>query len=425
MDIGRPFEVINNNLSSSSLGEGRGAGKQHVEEKTPGPALTFADVKQPTGQWQVFFYELANELANELAKEQVRNELEKEQGQAKDDELPAGIPQLSKPVAGELNSSALQLFLKISNLDSSGRITEEKKQGRMQEAFAQQSAKSHEAQENARLAEAAEKELEEKRKNASIWEKVFGWVMSVVSVVLAAPTGGASLALAVFCAVDMAQSEETKFSVIGKILEPLINEAILPAIEAIAKVITDELKNLGMADEAAAIMGQITAAIAVVAVTLLAAAGAKKLPTELLTKQISKFAAKAVPDILKNGSKTLTKSIRSFLGGKELAQILTARMEKVALVAGVADKAGVRPGMNIDIALTEKEVQMLEANLQRIFADNDFLSKTIEHLWQEISRRMEAEMAGLRNAFESFNRESEGALKMIDMISGIRHRGRA
>ncbi|KVZ51089.1 type III secretion system translocon subunit SctE [Burkholderia ubonensis] len=158
--------------------------------------------------------------------------------------------------------------------------------------------------------------------------KILGALLTVVSVVAAAFTGGASLALAAvgvaLMVVDEIVKATTGVSFIQEALKPLMEHVLKPLMELIGKAITKALEAAGVDKKAAelvgSIVGAVLAAVAMVAVMVVVAVVGKGAAAKLggaLSKLLGDAIKKIVPSVLKEvakgGSKLLSQGAQRLI----------------------------------------------------------------------------------------------------------------
>ncbi|KVN41172.1 type III secretion system translocon subunit SctE [Burkholderia ubonensis] len=199
-------------------------------------------------------------------------------------------------ILGENSETSLQNDLALFEAMQAGRQKEMEK-------------KSAEYQEEVRKAE------ETKRVMGCIG-KILGALLAIVSVVAAAFTGGASLALAAV-GVALMIADEITAAVTGKglmerVLNPFMEYVLKPLMELIGKMITAALEKLGVDKKVASLVGSILGAIvavAVLAVLVVAAvvlgksAGAKA--AGAVARTLGDNLRKMLPQLLKEITKKL------------------------------------------------------------------------------------------------------------------------
>ena len=202
--------------------------------------------------------------------------------------------------------------------------------------------KSEEYLEQVRKAEAASK-------TAGCIGKILGAVLTVVSVVGAAFTGGASLA------ADMVVKELTGVSFMEKAMKPLMDNILGPMIQGIGKGIADLLKKAGVdaasADMAGMIMGAIIGAVVMVAVLVVVAVVGKSAAGRVASamgNMFGKLANKMAPQMLKqaaravsNGFSSVMTKARTSIGLKSDAISLEMYASRLAASVAVVEAGGV------------------------------------------------------------------------------------
>ncbi|QIU92572.1 type III secretion system translocon subunit SctE [Yokenella regensburgei] len=157
------------------------------------------------------------------------------------------------------------------------------------------------------------KSVEEAKKISKIFGivgKIVGAILTVVSVVAAVFTGGASLVLAAIgvglMVSDAIYEAATGESFIQKALQPVMDKTLMPLVETFSEFITSVLEDFGVDKNTAAmagvISGAILAVVVVVAVVAVVAVVGKSIASKLgdiLGNFLSKFMEKIIPDIVK------------------------------------------------------------------------------------------------------------------------------
>lgn len=192
--------------------------------------------------------------------------------------------------------------------------------------------------------------------------KILGALLTIVGVVGAIFSGGASLALAAvgvaLMVVDKIVEAATGVSFMEKALQPLMDKVIKPLMELLTKAIGKVLEAFGVdkatANKVAAIAGAVLAAVVVVALMVVVAVVGKGAAAKLgnvMSKFLSNMIRKIVPNVLrefaKGGSKVLTQGINRF----------TSAVSNAA--SKVAGKVGLNPAQlanNINIGVTAGHV---------------------------------------------------------------------
>lgn len=233
--------------------------------------------------------------------------------------------------------------------------------------------------------------------------KIVGWVITVVSVVAAPFTGGASLALAAVGLALAVVEETTGFSLLGEAFQPLLTEVMPFLIKIFAAVATAVLKAVGVDDAAAAEIGQwigtVQAAVAMVAAILLAVvvgkAAAGKLVGEL-GKAIGQSVAKAMPEMLKSAGK-LVGNASSRLSGA-VSRTLTGTTDDLAVRVGRLMTAVqvAQFGNQTAQGVGRMVVADMEIDAAKVLAEFDFSMVLAEQTRQQLS-----------NVYDQFARSNE------------------
>lgn len=148
--------------------------------------------------------------------------------------------------------------------------------------------------------------------------KILGALVTVVSVVAAAFTGGASLAIAAvgiaLMAADQISKATTGVSFIEEALKPLMDNILKPLMEMIGKAISSALQSFGVdkqqAEMIGSIVGAILAAIAMVAIMVAVVVVGKSAASKLgsaMSKMFGESIKKMVPNLLKGMAKSSSK----------------------------------------------------------------------------------------------------------------------
>lgn len=167
--------------------------------------------------------------------------------------------------------------------------------------------------------------------------KILGGLITLVSVIGAVFSGGASLALAAVGLAlmlgDQIGKAITGVSFMEKALNPILEGVIKPMVEAIAQAITKMLKALGVNENIAAIVGNIVgsilAMVMMVAVVIIGKSAAGKVSSSMVAKMLTEAVKKIVPDVLK---KVSSNSGALFTNGiKRVTEKMSLRSDDVAL----------------------------------------------------------------------------------------------
>lgn len=233
--------------------------------------------------------------------------------------------------------------------------------------------KSNVAQAKKRMAERADFQLKEQKKAdeaaakaakvswwTNLFSKIAGAVLTVVGVVAAAFTGGASLilagvGLALFVADSIAEAITGK-SITGQILGPVM-KFIVDMVKKLADVITDALIKAGMDEKIArglsTAIAAVTAVLVVVLIVAAAVVGAKALLpkiansiTSLLSKKLpmmlqmaNKMAPSAAKSLVVTSLKIASTRAASTTAARTAGQTASKEIAKISTEAVVAEAA--------------------------------------------------------------------------------------
>ena len=192
--------------------------------------------------------------------------------------------------------------------------------------------RSQEYQDELAKAEAAQKKM-------GCIGKIIGWVVTVVAVVAAPFTGGASMVLAGI-GLALAIGEELGLNIMGKIMEPIM-KLVMELVKAVGNVMGDVLTKLGVSsafvDKIKDVLGVIVVAALIIAAVVLT----KRVAGTVAVQQLAKAVTRAVTDAI---SKALPQMI------KMLAQSAKSAVDDVA--SAIAKTASKVTGSNADTLAT-------------------------------------------------------------------------
>jgi invasin B len=200
--------------------------------------------------------------------------------------------------------------------------------------------RSQEYQEEVAKAEQAQKKM-------GCIGKIVGWVITVVAVVAAPFTGGASMALAGI-GLALAIGEELGLDVMGKIMEPIM-KVIMELVKQVGNVIGDVLTSLGVSSAFADKIKDVLGIIAVAAMIIAAAVLSKKFAgtmavqqvAKAVTRAVSEAISKALPQIIKTVARTVAQSADDVAKAvaKATAKVTGSTADNLAVRAGQTTKA--------------------------------------------------------------------------------------
>ncbi|ECG8258051.1 SPI-1 type III secretion system needle tip complex protein SipB [Salmonella bongori] len=237
----------------------------------------------------------------------------------------ASSQQVSQGEQDNLSNVARLTMLMAMFIEIVGKNTEESLQNDLALFSALQEGRQAEMEKKSAEFQEETRKAEETNRIMGCIGKVLGALLTIVSVVGAIFTGGASLALAAVGLAVMVADEIVKattgVSFIQQALNPIMEHVLKPLMELIGKAITKALEGLGVdkktAEMAGSIVGAIVAAIAMVAVIVVVAVVGKGAAAKLgsaLSKMMGETIKKLVPNVLKqmaqNSSKFLTQGMQ-------------------------------------------------------------------------------------------------------------------
>ncbi|WP_050806063.1 type III secretion system translocon subunit SctE, partial [Burkholderia ambifaria] len=214
---------------------------------------------------------------------------------------------------------------------------------------AQMQARVKDLQKKSDEYEAAARKAEQMQKTMGCVGKILGWAITAVSVVAAAFTGGASLALAgvglALAVGDEVYQAATGKSFMDEAMKPVMDAVVKPVMEFLSKVATKMLESFGVAKEQAELAGSIMAAvytgIVITAVTVAGGELVGKLASKLasaLAEQIGKLMETSIGQALKDGMEKLAEKI----GLDELSASTSTTMGRLRKALGMDSEEGVQ-----------------------------------------------------------------------------------
>jgi invasin B len=183
---------------------------------------------------------------------------------------------------------------------------------------------------------------EQAQKKMGCIGKIVGWVITVVAVVAAPFTGGASMALAGI-GLALAIGEELGLDVMGKIMEPIM-KAIMELVKQVGNVIGDVLTSLGVSSAFADKIKDVLGVIAVAAMIIAAVVLSKKMAGSMAVQQITKAVTRAVSEAISKALPQIIKTVARTAGQTvdDVAKALTNAAAKVT--GNSADNLAIRAG---------------------------------------------------------------------------------
>lgn len=336
----------------------------------------------------------------------------------------------------QLNAAATMVLLMTRFAELMGESAETKIEAE-QELF-----RSMEAARQAFLEKKSEEYLEQVRKaeaaskTAGCIGKVLGAVLTVVSVVGAAFTGGASLALAAvgvgLMAADMLVKQLTGVSFMEKAMKPLMDNILAPMIQAIGKGIADLLKKAGVdgasAEMAGMIMGAIVGAVAMVAVLAVVAVVGKSAAGRVASamgNMFGKLANKMAPQMLKqaaqavsNGFTSVMTKARTSLGLKSDAISLDLYASRLAASVAVVEAGGTaaQSAFEIKSGIHQRNAAQHLAEFEFAKVISEELKHYLNDMVQLFDQSMKAKDNAIKQAFSIQDSINSSSLSMARNI---------
>jgi invasin B len=309
---------------------------------------------------------------------------------------------IAEGMKSQLNAAATMMLLMMQFAELMGESAENKIKGEQEMFLAMQAArqeyletKSEEYLKEVKQAEAVSKAM-------SCIGKILGAILSLVSVIGAVFTGGASLALAAvgvaLMVADVVIKELTGVSFMQELMKPLMDNVLGPLMKAIGKAIGDVLKSLGVDAKTAEMVGMITGAIigavAMIAILAVVAVVGKGAASKLASKMgdmLGKMASKMVPDILKQFGSGVSKGLTQVM--TRVRTTMGLQSDKVSLGlygsrlnAGVSIAQGstavVQSGLGIATGVHQERAanKLAEVKLTMAISEaaREFLSRAVE-----------------------------------------------
>lgn len=348
-------------------------------------------------------------------------------------------PQLSQTAQRHLDAGAqlaLVMALLSNAISDSLTLALQAKNEQAQQVQNLRIEKEHaEAEERAK--QAKKQEAMSKKVNCAM--KILGGLITAVSIVSAAFTGGASMALAVvglaMMVADTVTKKITGTSLTERVMQPLMEHVLKPLIDALSKLVTGMLEDFGVDKDKAeqaghiigAVLGTALMAVAAVAAVVLGKGAAQKILKPML-EMAQKMIGKMLPQVMKSlgsdGAAMVSKSFarmgRSIgnkvpnsmrngvakLGGRERIGNHLEQMGNVMMVGKAAADGGTR----IAMADMEKKVGQFQALIDLLMAqdlmDQMRESAAIQHLkvLMAILSNLDSEMSSAVSADTNRNK---------------------
>lgn len=236
----------------------------------------------------------------------------------------AGIlfnPELRQAQKNNLSASARMVFIMARFAELMGDSADSQLEADKAVATKMRDAQAAKAQAEAKKHEEEVAKAERLNKAMGCLGKVLGGLLTVISVVGAVFTGGASLALAAvgvaLMAGDMIGKAITGTSFMEQAMKPLMDRVLAPLVKELGKAASWALSKVpGISDELANTIGNIAGAVAgalvmvaAMVVVAVVAKGAGSRISSKVSEMIGKHVSKMVPDLLKEGARSASKAM--------------------------------------------------------------------------------------------------------------------
>ncbi|QQG29078.1 type III secretion system translocon subunit SctE [Pectobacterium carotovorum] len=258
------------------------------------------------------------------------------------------------------------------------------------------------------------RKAEELQKTMGCIAKVLGWAITVVGVVGAAFTGGASLAiaavgLALAIGDEICQAVNDGYSFMQAALKPLMEHVMKPLMEFMAKMYAQILELFGLdkstSEFVGQILGAISAAVILIAAMMVAGSAASKLGDVFMKKLGGDVAKKAIQNTMhKMMDNVVGETIKKMSGGigravamdsVKMGQI-AVRMRMATTIASFANTTIQTTG-NIITADMMVKAAKTKANMINDIALQDLLNEMMDRAMDSYTRRVESANEIIKN----------------------------
>ncbi|KVN98523.1 hypothetical protein WJ69_34270 [Burkholderia ubonensis] len=285
---------------------------------------------------------------------------------------------------------------------------------------------SQEYEEQVRKAEAMQKAM-------GCIGKILGAIITVFSVVAAAFTGGASLAiagigLALFAADQIGQAATGK-SFLSEALQPLMDNVLKPLMNFLSNIVTKALEACGVDKEKASLAGAIIGGVLSGVVLIVAAVVGGSIVSSVLSKLMSAVSSQLAKMAESAVMKALSQAMDAALektGVKALASKIASGMERVRVAVGADTPEGAQlvqtrikqatqgvqivntssqSGLNVAAGFAEKDADEAIAKMKIALADNKFLRQLMSTAIDTYTESMKAHMHMVQTAFATLDHQ--------------------
>ncbi|MEN9658578.1 MAG: hypothetical protein RL571_2043 [Pseudomonadota bacterium] len=311
---------------------------------------------------------------------------------------------------GQVRTGAAELTFLLGVLqDIIGQTSETEMQDKLALMKARQAEVVKDLEKKAEEFAAEQRKAEELNRIMGCVGKVLGALLTVAAVVGAVFTGGASLALAAvgvaLMVMDTVLEAATGKSLTERVLNPVMNAVIKPLLEALTKLISGLLQELGVDKKTADIVGTVLAAavlvLAVILVAIVGKAAAAKM-AEKFGAAISNTISKMIPALVKQsaaatkaGFSGVSKSVAQSFGklasraGINVGDVAmnAARFKMAQVVAGFG-QASIQAGGQIGVAVHQNNASDALADITFSRASQEVFKRAITDAIKQMSEQM-------------------------------------
>ncbi|WP_413741750.1 type III secretion system translocon subunit SctE [Sodalis sp. RH15] len=232
--------------------------------------------------------------------------------------------------------------------------------------------------------------------------RILGGLITLISVVGAIFSGGASLAIAAVGIALMVGDEISKavtgVSFMEKALSPIMDNIIKPLVDALSKGIAKMLERLGMdaatANMIGGIVGTLVAAALVIAVMIVGKAAAGKVASTAFANMVKEALKDILPVVLKNAATTVNSAVRSgvrraldrlkMASDKEALQLYSNRLNTISAGTALGSET-IQGGIGVARGFAEKNAADIEASFTLSSAVMAQIRQLIEQLIEKFA----------------------------------------
>lgn len=302
------------------------------------------------------------------------------------------LPGLAVPEQKTTNSAELTKLMAVLStvMTNAQRAKVEFEAGIAIEKLKQQQA------ENTRRAEEHQKKIEHAEqisKHASCAAKIALWIGTAFMTVMGVVTGGATLAIAAVFLSMLIVNETTGVDIVGKVVNPIVEEVVKPIADFVGGLITKMLLKLGYDEEYAKkvgmIAGMVYAMAAMIGTAIAGVAIFKAIAGKVIAAIgpiVAKFAAKMLGSVLAVMAKVIAKA--AAVSAKLVipkAAMYAAKAQLVASVASLAAQAGTS-GAHIAADVERLDAARLMADVMLGIQQSEVIQEHMRRMHEESAR---------------------------------------